>query len=133
VGFGGKQETGMFRVGIHTITDELRDNILTSIQEDWNLGEPWSTARNAKSQRRHVTRRLPKIMRTRITDSVVQMIIDYMIEARWIEEKERDFNTHLRGLCIKNDPRRRAEVVAEVPESNNTSFAESDNDIKDIL
>jgi hypothetical protein len=131
-GFGGKQETGMFRVGAHTITDEMRDNVLTALQEDWNSGEPWSVARNTKTQRRHVTKRLPKILRLRISDSVVMMIIEHMIEARWIEDKEKNKDTHLHGLTIKNDPRKRTEVGPEVAGSNNSNSVESDNDINDI-
>jgi len=133
VGFGGKQETGMFRVGAHTITDEMRDTVLTAIKEDWDANEPWSIARNTKTQRRHVTKRLPKILRLRISDSVVMMIVDYMIEARWIEDKEKNKDTHLCGLSIKNDPRKRTEVDRSNPGSNNFNSVESDNDINDIL
>jgi hypothetical protein len=61
------------------------------------------------------------------------MIIDYMIEARWIEDKEKNKDSHLCGLSIKNDPRKRTEVDRSNPGSNNFNSVESDNDINDIL
>ena len=123
VGFGGRQDTGVFRVGGHTITNEKRDAILYEIKRDWDGNEPWSIANNTKTQRRHVYKRLPKVLGIRISDSIVMQIVDYMIEAKWVVDTEKDKNTKLHGLNILNDPRKHAEVVAEVCGDHNSTSA----------
>ena len=130
-GFGGAQETGFFQAGPVRITLEERDRILTAINDDWNANQPWSVARNMRSDPRHAYRRLRIITRRRIKDGTSQAMLDSLIDQGWIAEKVKNPHTKTKGLKLIFDPRNVAEVKSENCGSSNETFASEYNENND--
>jgi len=113
-GFGGEQETGFFFAGGMKIDVVMRDKILSDIRAAWDARNPWSIAHNTRNDSRHAYRQIKKSLGKRITDMKAKDIVDSLIDNEWVGEETRKDASKLRGLNVKNDPRKSVEVPLEV-------------------
>lgn len=131
-GFGGEQETGFFFAGGMKIDIAMRDKILTDLNDAWSRRHPWSIAQNMRSDVRHAYRQIKKSLGKKITDMKARDVIDSLIDNEWVEEEVCDRSAKTKGLKIKNDPRKLAEVSDAHCGSEQKTSASFDDDYNDL-
>jgi len=95
------------------IENAIRDKILTDIQNDWNARDAWSLSQNLRNDARHAYRKIKKSIEKRITDMKAKDIIDSLIDNGGCSLMSVEMPSKMKGLNIKNDPRKVVEVEME--------------------